>query len=275
MKLRDLLKMILPTRAKIGLLDIETAPIKANTWGLFDQTVGLNQIDREWTILSYCFMPLGGKRKDVVYKDNRDAAEPWDDKALLLDLWRILDEYDYIIAQNGKRFDSRKIRARLIMEGYTPPAPFKVIDTMLMARSVAAFTSNKQEWLSEYLSFVEAKKDAHKEFPGFALWRECLAGNPRAWAAMRKYNIQDVWGMREIYLRLRPWVAQHPNLAIHEDTTEHMCPRCTSTDVKFDGYVYTNISKFERYHCGHCGGYSRGRKSANTKDVRAVALQTQ
>lgn len=193
---------------KIGTIDIETAPIEGRTWGLFDQTIGLNQIVQEWAILSFCFIPLRGRAKDVIYVDTSNKEDPRNDYELCAKLWEILHEYDMLITQNGKRFDLKKIRARLILHGFPPPSPVRVIDTLLMARQVAAFTSNKLEWLSEWLT--NTKKSAHNQFPGFLLWSECLAGNPRAWAAMKKYNIRDVISTAKVYLRLRPWISGHP-----------------------------------------------------------------
>ena len=258
------------TQAKIGLLDIETAPLIANVWGLFDQNVGLNQIDTEWAILSYCFKPLGGGKKSIVYRDNRDSENPRDDHEILTELWHILNDYDFIIAQNGKRFDSRKIQARLILAGFVPPKPYVVIDTMLMARQVAAFTSNKLEWLSDKLS--PTKKESHEDFPGFELWRECLKGNPKAWAAMKRYNIQDVVSMEHVYLALRPWYKGHPNVHIHAETDTPGCPKCGSENVTQEGFTFTTAGKYERFVCGDCGGWSRGRYTRNTKETRYAQL---
>lgn len=258
------------TGPKIGLIDIETAPLEANVWGLFDQTVGLNQITQEWAILSYCYKPLGGKRSTIQYADNRDRDDPRDDSQLVNDLWDIMHENDVLIAQNGKRFDKRKITARLILAGRLPPSPVKVEDTMRMARQVAAFTSNKLEWLSTYLSSV--KKSSHKEFPGFELWAECLRGNPRAWKAMEKYNIPDVLAMEEVYLKLRPWVSGHTNVAVYTDDERVACPVCGSEHVRQDGYAYTQVGKYNRYQCDSCGAWSRDRYTLNSLAKRKSLL---
>lgn len=256
--------------AKIGTIDIETAPLEGHVWGLFDQNVGLNQIKTEWSILSYCFKPLGGTRRSLIYQDNSTASDPRDDRELLNGLHAILHEYDFLIAQNGKRFDLRKIRARMVLAGMRPPSPVKVLDTMLMARQVGAFTSNKLEWLSQYLSTVPKSK--HKEFPGFELWSECLAGNPRAWASMRKYNIPDVLATEEVYLKLRPWVEGHPNVAVYDHSEDMLCPRCTSNQLTRDGFSYTNVGKYNRYYCAACHGWSRDRYTVNSKVKRKGLL---
>lgn len=255
---------------KIGLVDIETAPIEARVWGLFDQNVGLNQITTEWAIISFCFKELGAHKRELVYMDNSSKRDPRDDYDLCAALWKIMHDYDVLIAQNGKRFDMRKIRARLILHDFPPPAPTKIEDTMLMARQVAAFTSNKLEWLTTYLSTLQKSK--HKDFPGFELWSECLAGNQKAWQAMRKYNIPDVLSMEQVYLKLRPWVRGHTNVAVYTDDERIACPVCGSHEVKQDGYSYTQVGKYDRYHCDGCGAWSRGRKTTNTKAKRQALL---
>lgn len=255
---------------KIGTVDIETAPVEGRVWGLFDQNIGLNQIVKEWAIISFVFKPLGAPRKDAEYLDTSAKADPRDDYELCARLWEILHEYDILIAQNGKRFDMKKIRARLIMHGFPPHSPVRVIDTLLMARQVAAFTSNKLEWLAEWLT--DMQKSKHKEFPGFELWDQCLAGNPRAWAAMRKYNIPDVIGCEKVYLKLRPWMNGHPNVAVYTEDEKMACPVCGSHKLKPDGFTYTNISKYQRYQCGGCLAWSRSRYTLNTLAKRKALL---
>lgn len=253
---------------KIGVIDIETAPIRAAVWGLFDQNVGINQIETDWTILSYAVKPL--QINKVTYKDNSKQADPRDDGHLLKGLHDILNHYDFLVAQNGKRFDLRKIRARLILAGFVPHSPVTVIDTMLMARQVAAFTSNKLEWLGPNVGGVP--KEKHKEFPGYELWAECLKGNPRAWRAMKSYNIPDIHSCEATYLKLRPWYSGHPNVAIYGDSEEMACPKCASTDIHQDGYTFTNVGKYERYVCNGCGGWAKGRYTRNTLAQRKALL---
>ena len=260
------------TGPKIAVGDIETAPLLASVWGLFDQTVGLNQIDTEWTVLSFALKPLGGKRKDIVYMDTSQRDDPRDDSEIMAALWEVLHEYDFLVAQNGKRFDLRKIKARLIMLGYPPPSPIKVLDTMLMARQVAAFTSNKLEWLGPNVGGVE--KNKHREFPGFELWAECLKGNPRAWAAMKRYNIPDIESCEAVYMKLRPWVQGHPNMAVYSEDNKRACPVCGGHDLRHEGHAFTNTGQYNRYHCGGCGAWSRDRYTINSLAKRKGLLTT-
>lgn len=253
----------------ITTLDIETAPITAYVWGLFKVNVSLNQIIQDWSILSLGWKHLGVD--DVHYQDVSGQADLRDDTALLVMLWHILDEADFIIAQNGRRFDIKKIQARFVQAGMPPPSPFRIIDTLEMAKDVAAFTSNKLDWLSQILT--DSPKDHHDEFPGMSLWTECLEDNPRAWAAMKTYNLGDIPSCEKVYLALRPYYSQHPNIAAHYDDEAVRCPRCGSTHIGPTGdSTFTNVSEYKRYKCGDCGGFSRSRFTLNSKQKRQALL---
>lgn len=248
---------------KVLLLDIETSPIEGRVWGLWQQNVALNQIVKDWNILSFCAKWLGSP--EIVYEDLRDG-NPADDTKLVAELYKLLDAADIVIAQNGKRFDVPKIQARFLMQGYPPPSPFKVIDTLLMAKQQFGLTSNKLEYMTDKL--CTTKKRKHEKFPGMELWNQCLAGNLEAWEEMRLYNIDDVVSMEELYLILRPWYVGHPNVAIYNDSAKPACPKCGSHKIKQNGWSFTQAGKYERMHCGGCGGWSRGRYTKNSKEVR-------
>lgn len=257
---------------KILLIDIETAPILGYVWSLWKQNVGLNQIKEEWYILSYCAKWL--HEPEIMYRDVRE--NPHSDESLMEPLWKLLDEADIIIGQNGKAFDMPKIQARLIMAGHMPPRPYKVIDTLIMAKQQFRFTSNKLEWMTgESAGLTTLKKNQHSKFPGFTLWAECLKGNPEAWDEMKEYNIPDVTSMEELYLKLRPWYVGHPNLAAYVESTEVLCPKCLSPDIKQHPetpFTFTQTGKYEMYHCNSCGGFSRGRYTRNSTLKRKSLL---
>jgi hypothetical protein len=245
------------TDAKILVLDIETAPLESYTWGIWDQNVGLEQIKTEWSILSFAAKWLGSSK--IIYHDTggKGPKRVREDLSLLEILWSLLDQADLVVAQNGRRFDVKKINARLVMAGFKPYSPIRIVDTLEAAKKYFEFTSNKLAWTSKYLT--SQAKSEHKEFPGFELWKECLADNPKAWRVMKKYNIIDVKQTEEYYLRIRPWIANHPNMGAFREVSEHACTKCGSTQVQSRGDVRTQQGRYTRYHCTHCGGWSRGK----------------
>lgn len=261
------------TLPEIWVIDIETAPLELRGWGLFDQNFSLEQIAKDWTILAFAAKRLGSKK--VIYMDTggRGVNRVRDDKKLMKPLWKILNDADIIIAQNGKKFDIRKIQARLIAHGFGPPSPFRVVDTMLVARKYFAFTSQKLKYTSGILA-KDAAKDEHKEFPGMELWNECLKDNPKAWACMKRYNRQDIIATEQVYLKMRAWDMGHPNLGTFSAVEEHNCPHCGSSNVigRNGWREVKQQGVYKRYQCKDCGGWSRGKIMVNPLETRRSKL---
>lgn len=255
--------------ARILLLDIETAPILANVWRTWKENVGLDQIRMDWSILAFCGKWLGENK--VIYADQSKAADMDDDTPLMEKLHSLLDEADMVVAHNGRRFDLKKINARFIIKGFKPPSPYRIIDTLEIAKKHFAFTSNRLQYLTDTLC-TKHKKSSHAKFPGFKLWKECQLGNPAAWKEMKAYNIKDVTSLEELYLILRPWMEGHPNLGAYVDNDSPACPKCGSTHVHRRGSYHTQVSEYVRYQCLDCGGWSRGRVLQNAKEQRAKLL---
>lgn len=253
-------------KQKILVLDVETAPLESYTWGTWKQNVGVEQIKTESSILSFAAKWVG--KAGIIYRDTggRGKKRVRDDKALVGALHKLLDEADIIVAQNGKRFDIKRINARLIMHGHGPYSPIRVVDTWEVAKKYFGFTSNKLEWQAKHLT--DSPKSAHKKFPGFELWLQCLADNPKAWAEMKKYNIQDVRATEKLYLRQRAWIGNHPNIS-----HGHSCPKCSSSKVTKAGFKVTNAGlKYQRYQCQACGGWSQGKQLIESTAERKAKL---
>jgi hypothetical protein len=116
------------------------------------------------------------------------------------------------------------------------------------------------------------KKLKHKEFPGFELWRECLAGNIKAWQEMELYNKHDVLTLEELYNIMIPWDGNAVNFNLYTNTDANVC-KCGSCLFIKNGFYYTNVGKFQKHKCKGCGAESRDRQNLFSKEKRA-ALQT-
>jgi len=258
------------SRPRILFLDIETCPLTVYSWGLWDQNIGVDMIGLEWSILSFSAKWMGEKKVHYYDSGGRGVDKVRDDLHLVKLLWDFLDQADIVVAQNGKKFDIRKINARMLMLKFKPYSPIKVVDTKIVAQRHFELTSNGLAWLSEHLT--EAKKLKHKEFPGFELWEECLKDNPKAWAAMRKYNINDTRALEQLYLVLLPWIEGHPNTAVYNEFEGYSCPKCKGTDVQKRGRSFTQTGEYHRFQCTSCGGWSRSRYTLNTIEKRKTLL---
>ena len=251
-------------KPKVLVLDIETSPIISYTWGLWDQNVGLNQIIEDWHVLSWAAKWLDEKK--VMYEDQRHSENIRDDKKLLKGIWKLLNECDVVITQNGIKFDIKKLNARFVINGFQPPSGFQHIDTLKIAKKHFGFTSNKLEYMTSKLC-DKNKKSSHKKFPGFELWKGCIAGNKKAWKEMEKYNKLDVTSLEELYYKLIPW-DNRLNFNLFHNSEEIECS-CGSTEFQRNGFHFTAVSKFQRYRCKSCGAENRGRKNLFKKDKRA------
>ncbi len=252
---------------KILIFDLETAPNIAATWGIWKQNIGVEMIETDWHIMSYAAKWLGNDK--IHYNDARKNVGH--DYKLLSELHKLLDEADAVIAHNAIKFDVKKVNARFITEGFTPPSPYKVIDTLQEAKKHFAFTSNKLQYLTDRL--CTEKKMSHAKFPGYKLWAECLKGNQDAWEEMKTYNIQDIVSLEELYLKMRPWMTNHPVVGLtNAPTGEHHCPKCGSIHVQKRGFSTTSAGIYQRYQCNDCGGWSRSRYALNSKQERLPFL---
>jgi len=247
------------------LFDIETKPLLAYVWGLWDNNVSLDQIHKDWSVLSWSAKWLDDPPSKIMYSDLRNSKDLDDDKKILKEIWELLDEADIVITQNGKAFDHKKLNARFVMQGLQPPSTYKIIDTLLIAKKHFAFTSNKLEYMSDKLC-TKYKKLKHTKFPGFSMWLECMKGNKAAWREMEKYNKHDVLALEELYYKLIPW-DDSINFNLYTDEEAMVCS-CGSTDFRNKGYHYTNMGKFTRYRCNDCGKETRGRTNLFSKDKR-------
>ena len=255
---------------RVLTLDIETTPIRSYHWKIWDENIGIEQIDNDWTIMSYAAKWLDKKR--IIYADTggRGKEHVRDDSVLMPGLWRLLDDADIVVAQNGKRFDLKKINARLIQQGYGPYSPVRVVDTLQVAKSHFGFTSNKLAWTSRILT--DEPKSEHKEFPGFELWRECLNDNAKAWAVLKKYNITDIKSTEKLYLKLRPWIHNHPNAGTYQAGYTPVCRNCGGANLQSRGWAILQQGKYPRYQCQDCGAWNRGKTSALDADKRRVLM---
>jgi DNA polymerase elongation subunit (family B) len=197
--------------------------------------------------------------------DQRGVSNIQNDTKLLKGIWKLLDEADIIITQNGKRFDEKKLNARFILSGMKPPSTFKHIDTKQIASRHFAFTSNRLEYLSEKL--CATKKLKHHKFPGHLLWVECLKGNVKAFQEMERYNKHDVIALEELYLKLAPWTPL-PNHNLYRTGLDNICSACQSANLVKNGFRFTSSGKYQRFTCYDCGAEVRGNQNLLDKNKR-------
>jgi hypothetical protein len=229
-------------------IDIETSPNLAYVWGLWDQNVGLNQIESVGSVI--CFAAKWhGSKKVVYYSDHHDGHD-----VMVKEAWELMSEADALIHYNGKAFDVKHLQREFLLAGLGPAAPHIDIDLLAVARRQFKFPSNKLQHVSDALGL-----GGKLQHTGFDLWRDCMMGDDKAWAMMKKYNIQDVRLTEKLYDRLLPWIPNHPNEALFMQDPD-ACPQCGGKGTLISNGVRANRTMtYRRFFCTSCGAWPRER----------------
>lgn len=250
---------------KVLIFDIETAPITAYVWGLWDQNIGLDAIIKDWHVIAWAALWLGDPPSKIMYQDQRNRADVSNDKKILEGIWKLLDEADIVLTKNGKKFDVRKLNTRFLFHKMQKPSSFRHLDIEQVARKHFSFTSNKLEYITEFLNKLY-KKLKHTDFPGITLWKECLNGNLNAWKSMEKYNKHDVLSLEEAARPMMAWDTSI-NLDVYHDGLHQVCS-CGSKEFQRYGFAYTSSGKYQRFTCKKCGRESRSKVNLLSKAKR-------
>lgn len=254
---------------RVLVFDLETSPELSYHFGRWDVRINDDFNVQPSYLLSFSAKWLG--EKEIVTMglpyygyDPKNIC----DKQLCEDLHKLLDEADVVVAHNLKGFDWKVAQTRFLLNGLTTISPTKLVDTLHIARSNFRFPTNKLDTLARQLG-VGAKL----QHSGASLWRGCLEGKEEDWNTMLEYNTVDVTVLEDVYMKLRPYDKQHPNLALFYDDTQVRCVCCGSTNLKLtDKKSFTGTSEFDVYKCGNCDKHNRSRKNNLSKDKRESLL---
>jgi transposase-like protein len=252
---------------KVLILDIETTPLEVYCWGLGEQHISYDNIIKDWSVLSWS---AKWEHEDKVhYMDTRHNRNIRDDKKIVQEIYKLMEEADIIVGHNAKGFDIGKLNARFKKYRLKRLSHFRVIDTLQIARKHFKFTSNKLAYLTAQFCSVFIKS-SHAEFPGMSLWTACLAKNMKAFKVMQDYNEKDVLSLQEMWTDLKEdgW-DDTINYSVFNDDISEQCPYCASSNIqKVSGYRYKNNGKFQRYKCGKCGNGFQGKQNMLGKEKR-------
>lgn len=190
---------------KILLLDIETTPMQVYAWGLWDQNISIDQIIKPTEMLCFGARWLDGKK--VIFKSVHHDGK----QAMLEELHKLMDEADALVGWNSAAFDHKHINREFLENGMQPPSPVKDLDLMSITKSNFQFPSNKLDYVAQALGVGSKVKHS-----GFSLWIRCMEGDDKAWKEMKKYQIQDVNLLVDLYYHLLPWFVGKGNVTSKE-----------------------------------------------------------
>jgi hypothetical protein len=231
---------------KILFLDIEWKPAVAYVWQLFDVNVALNQLIDDGGLLCFAAKWQGERKTGFWAEWDEDGREGMAQAAHAL-----FCEADAIVTYNGDRYDIPKLRGEFLLAGLQPPPPVTSIDVYKSVKKLG-FLSNKLAHIGPKL--VGDSKVKHE---GMELWINAMDGCPKARRTMKRYNCQDVTLLEDVYLKVRPYIQNHPHLGMCGPL---QCGACGSHQVQSRGVRRTKASFIQRYQCQACGSWGDGKR---------------
>lgn len=249
---------------RIGLFDVETLPMEAYVWSMYDQNVGMEQVISDTGLLAWAGKFLNAPK---VYSDilTPKEAPAKNDKRIAKSCWEFLHNCDIVVGHNLMGFDS-KVANTAFLKHNLPPLKYVQVDTLLIARNNFRFDSNKLQFINQKLGIRE--KMTHEGFP---LWAKCHDGNKQALLTMQEYNENDVLALEDLYYRLRPFI-KNINIALYNEIDSEQCPVCGSVDLLDEGYYYTPAGRWVAIRCRDCKCLSRRKMNKLSKEKRKSLL---
>lgn len=212
---------------------------------MFDENISADQIIEPGGTIC-----VGAKfldeRKVHMFSDWQHGHE-----GMLQETHALLSEADALVTYNGDKFDIPNLRGEFALAGMTLPPLVPSIDVYKTARGLR-LGIHKLGYVGKRFGIGE--KMSHE---GFMLWRSVMEGDPKAQKRMERYCAQDVRLLEGVYLRLRPYIRNHPHL---NNQGRDACPSCGSLNVQSKGSRRTRAFKIQRLHCQNCGSWHDGKR---------------
>lgn len=240
-------------------LDIETTPGLAYVWDAREQRISVEQIVEAPSIL--CFSAKWHGEKKIMFYRAKHRTGP-EFRAMIQAAHDLLSEANAVCHFNGASFDVPRLNNEFLRLGMKPPPPLPQIDLKRIWQSKFQTISSRLMFVAPYLKIGEKIENE-----GWPLWKACMRNETQAWKRMEEYNRQDVALLEPLYLKLLPWIEQHPNMGLYQDNTEKpVCPNCGGSRLTRQGVYRAVAFAYARYQCKDCGRWSRNRLSSRALD---------
>lgn len=250
-------------KPKILILDIETSfmELKHRTFSLYgNEAISHKAIQQDWWIHCVGYKWLGTRGSKVLSTHQNKKLFKSDhtyDGLVIIKFYDILKEADLVIGHNLDKFDLKKLNTRFIYHGLDPIIMPPSVDTLKMARKYFKFSSNRLDYLAEFL-IGDCKMKTES-----GLWERAFQGDYKATKKMAEYCKQDINITEQVYLKLRPYMHNHPHMAKimgYNTRKNAMCPACGSKDNKRDGKQKLKPGIYQYHKCLSCDYRYKGEK---------------
>lgn len=248
---------------EILFLDLEVSASICYSFSRFKAFIDPTAVITEPYVLTAAWCDISGRVQSKSLDDfEMFKMDHTNDYELVQFLWELLDKADVLICHNTS-FDNGWMNQRFAFWGMAPPSPYKVLCTLKSLRRYFSLPANSLQAAGHY--FEIGKKVPHS---GIDLWIRCMEGEPAAFEEMVEYNEGDVELLYDLYLTIRPFIKNHPNVGLMHKDDVTRCTHCGSKDyVETDRRVYTSVSAFPLCRCRQCGSTFRSSQRLNDTSV--------
>ncbi len=244
---------------KIGIIDIEMLPGKAEVWALWDQNISTNQLICDSILLGWAGKIINDPYIEADILTSKEALKR-NAKRITISAYNFISKCDILVGHNIRNFDFKHLNTHFLLYGLNPIRR-PMIDTLEVAKNNFRFMSNKLEFINDKLGIRNKISNS-----GQSLWSACGNGDTKSLETMKNYNIGDIVCTEDLYFKLRPYM-NHPNLALYNDIQEPQCPCCLSQNLYYSGQA-----KYESIRCSDCGSINRHKTNLLSKDKRKSLL---
>jgi hypothetical protein len=211
---------------RILTLDIETSPHEVYAFNVWQQNIAANQIIAPTAMLTWA-AKWKGERK-IQFRE-------WADEDFHETLHHMLNVH--------------------------PTRPVPTVDLLTQViRKRFKFPHNRLDYVAQRI-LGETKL----ETGGFELWPAFMRGDPKAIKLMERYNKKDVRLTEQLYVKLLPWIKNHPyvggsDIIILDDDIRYECPACGGTNTRKERPRRTRCFAIRLVYCNDCGSWSDGKR---------------
>lgn len=176
-----------------------------------------------------------------------------------------MDQADIITGHYVNGADRKWLNSMFRDHNLRMPSPYKVIDTLAIARSQLGDESMTLGALTQRYGIPT--KEGHYNA---AVARAACEGDRKAQREIKLYNIADVEASTGLYAAMLPLTKNHPHVAPNLAQEANICPRCASSDVVRDGTYTPGVYIYARYLCRSCTGWYRSQYETRGPSVKAL-----
>lgn len=196
-----------------------------------------------------------------------EFASVWthDDDYLAERSFELFNEADLVVTYYGKGADVPWLREQWARRNLGEPAPWTDIDLYSTVRSRFRLPHKSLNAAAEMLS-VAVKVDKYD----FRVADQAVAGDTKAQARIKRYNIGDIHSTEAVYWSLLPHIKPHPHVAPNRYFEQMCCPRCGSNDVNRAGQYTPGTYVYAMYTCSVCSGNFKAEFQHRGPSVRAL-----